>query len=159
MSRLTLLCIVIVLGMVSVPALGQSLEFKAELRGGEEVPPVSTAASGEVKLRVNGARTEIAFELEIKGATNILSAAGAHLHCGAQGVNGPVVAFLAGPVTGGFDGQVEIKAVLTDANITNPACGSTIAALVQSMQDGRVYANAHSTAFPAGEIRGQVRPD
>src|SRR5712692_2036529 len=144
----------VTLGLLTL-AFGQdSREFKAELSGAEEVPPVATAATGEVKFRVNSARTEIVFELEIKDATKILGVAGAHLHCAPRGANGPIIAFLAGPVSGGFDGKVEIKAVLTQANITNPSCGTTIAAIVQAMQDGRVYANAHSPAHPNGEIRG-----
>jgi hypothetical protein len=66
------------------------------------------------------------------------------------------VAFLAAEVSGGFDGKVSIEATLTAANITNPACGATIADLVQSMRDGKTYLNAHSPAFPGGEIRGQI---
>lgn len=161
MKRLTVLSVTLLVSLgFSALVFGQgTLEFKAELSGAEEVPPVSTAATGEVKLKVNDAQTEIAFELEIENATNILGAAGAHLHCAPRGANGPVVAFLAGVIPGGFDGKVEVKAVLTEANITSPACGTTIAALVQSMQNGQVYANAHSPAFPGGEIRGQVEPD
>ena len=148
-----------VLGLSTLTFGQESREFKAELSGAEEVPPVVTAATGEVQFRVNAAQTEIAFELEIKNGTAILGAAGAHLHCARRGVNGPIIAFLAGPVQGGFDGKVAIKAVLTQANITNQSCGTTIAASVQAMRDGRVYANAHSPAHPTGEIRGQVEAD
>jgi len=147
------------LGLValSTVAFGQgTLTFKAEMTGAEEVPPVSTAASGVVRLQVNPERTQIAFDLDIRDATNILGAAGAHLHCGTRGTNGPIVAFFAGVVTGGLDGRIEIKGTLNVDNITNPACGATIALLAQAMLDGRVYANAHSTQNPAGEIRGQV---
>jgi hypothetical protein len=132
-------------------------EFKAKLTGAEEVPPVDTAARGQVQFHVNRDQTQIEFNLKIERATAILSAAGAHIHCAPAGTNGPVVAFLAGPVTGGFNGKVEIKATLTAANITNPACGATIADLVQSMTNGNTYVNAHSVAHPTGEIRGQVR--
>ena len=134
-------------------------EFKAVLTGANEVPPVPTAASGKAEFEVNRDQTKIKFELKIRNATNILGAAGAHIHCGEEGVNGPVVVFLAGPVGGGFDGKVEIEATLTDANIVNTACGATIAALVQSMMDGNTYVNAHSPAFPGGEIRGQIEGD
>lgn len=148
-----------VLGL-SALAIGQeALAFKAELSGGEEVPAVATAAGGDAKLRVNAAQTEIAFELEVRDGTDMLAQAGAHLHCAARGQNGPVVAFLVGQIPGGFDGAFEMKAVLTAANITNTACGATIAALVQSMRDGNVYVNVHSAAHPAGEIRGQVVAD
>ena len=117
---------------------------------------VVTATSGEAKFEVNEAQTKIEFELEIEDAVDILAAAGAHIHCAPAGLNGPVVVFLAGAVPGGFDGEVEIEATVTDANIINPACGSTIAELVQSMIGGQTYVNVHSAAHPGGEVRGQI---
>ncbi|HKZ55874.1 MAG TPA: CHRD domain-containing protein [Anaerolineales bacterium] len=157
----------LVLGIIALTAVSgiasqsadHGLRFEARLTGAREVPPVVTNTSGRAEFKVNSARTEIQFELKISKATDILAAAGAHIHCGAKGVNGPIVAFLAGPVTGGFDGKVEIEATLTQANITNTACGATISALVQSMLHGNAYVNAHSAAHPGGEIRGQIELD
>jgi CHRD domain len=129
-------------------------DFKAELSGAAEVPPVETDTTGEARFIVRG--DSIDFELEIANAENILGVAGGHIHCAPAGVNGPVVAFLAGPVAGGFDGSVEVKATLTAANITNTACGTDIAGLVESMRLGRAYVNVHSPAHPGGEARGQI---
>ena len=135
-------------------------EFKAVLNGANESTPVVTDATGKAEFEVNRDQTKIKFELTIRNATDIFSGDnGAHIHCAAKGVNGPIVAHLEGPIPGGFDGKVEIEATLTAANITNPACGATIADLVQSMRDGRTYVNAHSLAFPGGEIRGQIEGD
>ena len=135
------------------------LEFKADLTGAEEVPPVDTDTTGEAEFEVNWAQTEIEFELEVEDGVDILAKPGAHIHCAPAGENGPIVAFLASDVPGGFDGEVEIKATLTDANIVNDACGTTIAALVQSMRDGNTYVNVHSAANPGGEIRGQIEEE
>ena len=85
--------------------------------------------------------------------------AGAHIHCAPEGENGPVATFLAGAFPGGLDGKVEIEATLTDANIINPACGSTLAELVQAMEAGNTYVNVHSAANPGGEVRGQIEED
>jgi hypothetical protein len=74
-------------------------EFKAKLTGAEEVPPVDTAARGQVELKVNRDQTQIEFDLTIERATAILCSR-AHIHCAPKVQNGPVVAFLAGPVTG-----------------------------------------------------------
>jgi hypothetical protein len=38
----------------------------------------------------------------------------------------------------------------------NPACGATLVELAQSIKDGKTYANVHTVAHPAGEIRGQI---
>lgn len=56
----------------------------------------------------------------------------------------------------GFDGTMELKATLTDANIVDPSCGADIAALVESFRDGNAYVNVHSPSHPAGEMRGQI---
>lgn len=136
------------------------LEFRAKLTGDEEVPdPVITDTTGEAEFEVNKKQTAIEFELEVKNAVDILGAAGAHIHCAPFGENGPVVVFLAGEVPGGFDGEVEIKATITEANIVNDACGATLLELIESMKEGNTYVNVHSIANPAGEVRGQIEED
>lgn len=143
--------------MLASHAYGQSaLNFRVVLTGDEEVPPVETDTTGTALLQVNRERTEIRFRLDIRNADAILGEVGAHLHCAPVGVNGPVVAFLAGIVPGGFDGTVRMEATLTDSNIINEHCGETIQELVESMLDGSVYVNVHSIDNPGGEIRGQV---
>lgn len=139
------------------------LEFKAKLSGDQEVPPVDSRVRGEAKFEVNKDHTKINYELEVKTRkkelVGILGAAGAHIHCAPVGVNGPVVAFLAGVVSGGFEGKVEIKATLTAANIVNDSCGATIQELVEAMRSGNTYVNVHSVNNPAGEARGQIELD
>lgn len=128
--------------------------FKTELSGANEVPPVTSAASGEAKFIVNA--DSIDFELEIDDATDLLGANGAHIHCAPAGENGPVVVFLAAAVPGGFDGHIEVKATVTEANIVDDECGATLDELVESMRDDNTYVNVHSPEHPGGEIRGQI---
>ena len=150
------LVIIILFVLASTTIADNGRSFKADLTGAEEVPPLETDTTGRAHFVVNSGETEIKYKLDIKNAEAILGAAGAHIHCAPTGVNGPVVAFLAGSVSGGFDGQVGIEATLTSANIVNNACGATIAELVQSMRDGNTYVNVHSVANPGGEVRGQI---
>jgi Cu/Zn superoxide dismutase len=156
---LTLIVAIVTVTVLAGVAQGQprkfdDADFKAELTGAAEVPPVDTETSGEAKFIVAGDALD--FELEVDDATDILGAAGAHIHCAPAGENGPVVAFLAAAVPGGFDGTVELKATLTDANIVDLSCGADIAALVESFRDGDAYVNVHSSSNPAGEVRGQI---
>ena len=129
--------------------------FKATLSGDQEVPPVATDTTGKFKLKLNKAQTEAEVTLSVKSGERIQQA---HLHCAAAGVNGPVVAFLAGNNAVGYDvdGKWRSNAVLTNSSISNPACGTTIAALAAAMRAGNVYANVHSVAHPGGVVRGQL---
>ena len=78
--------------------------------------------------------------------------------------NGPIIIWLAGiprwgdPAPNGWnvDGKWVSNTTVTNANIVNPACGTTLAQIAQSMAEGRVYANVHSVAKPGGVARGQI---
>jgi hypothetical protein len=129
--------------------------FLTHLSGDEEVPPVNTSAQGQAIFHFRDTDNELLYKLIV---ANIEGATQAHIHCGTEGVNGPVVAFLFGPVLGGLDANgVLAQGALTNTNITNALCGATIADLVQSMQDGNTYVNVHTVVNPGGEIRGQIR--
>jgi CHRD domain len=82
------------------------------------------------------------------------------IHLAARGQNGPVVAFLLANNPAGVDfeaGDVIAEGVLDDDDvIERPPFDGTVASLVARMRQGRTYANLHTTAFPGGEIRGQI---
>lgn len=152
----TLLSSLVLLAIPSISSGEDALEFKAELTGAEEVPPVTTNTTGEAELEVNADQTAIEFELEIDDAIGILAVAGAHIHCAPAGQEGPIVVFLAGDVSGGFDGEVNIETFISEANIVDPACGATLPELIANMKAGNTYVNVHSAVYPEGEIRGQI---
>ncbi|MBY4678433.1 CHRD domain-containing protein [Marinobacterium arenosum] len=156
MKKLTMTSLLTFALLIPFAAADSAVNFRVDLSGAQEVPPVETAATGSGHFHVNQQRSEIRFDLEIVDGIGILGVAGAHLHCAPAGENGPVVAFLAGMnPPSGFDGRLRIRATLTEASILDPSCGATIAELVEAMQQGEVYINVHSLANPAGEVRGQ----
>jgi glucose/arabinose dehydrogenase len=131
-------------------------EFGAELTGAQEVPPVDTAASGVAHFMLNGDGT-LSFELVATGP--ITDALQAHIHLGARGQNGPIVAFLfgLGPGEDFQAGDVISSGSLDDSDvIERPGFTPTVSNLVQRMRQGRAYVNLHTTAHPGGEIRGQA---
>jgi hypothetical protein len=134
-------------------------EFKADLVGSNEVPPVDSSAAGEARFKANGDRTKLRYELAVG---DIEAAVQAHVHLGAAGTNGPVVAFLFGPVAGGrdVDGEETIaKGTITAADLVGPLTGMEISNLLTEMQLGNIYVNVHTVANPPGEIRGQIEVD
>jgi CHRD domain-containing protein len=92
------------------------------------------------------------------------TAAAAHLHFAQRGVNGGIFAFLCGgggkpacPAAGGT-----VTGTITAADILAPSPDQGLAAgdfagAVRALRSGNTYANVHTTRFPGGEIRGQVR--
>jgi hypothetical protein len=145
---------------------------QAVLRGAEEVPPVTTTdpnATGSVLLTVKGDQTEIEYTLSYSGLNGIQVA---HIHVGATGVNGPVILFLCSNQAGSPapptppppacpNGAGTVEGTLTAENLiprlTSTPRAATFAEAVSAILNGLAYANAHTTVFPNGEIRGQLR--
>lgn len=115
---------------------GNTVQLK--MTGAEEVPPVTTSASGTGSVTV-GADGAVGGTFTTQGAV-ILAA---HIHDGAAGANGPVIIPL--QKTGENDWAVPAGAKLTEAQM-------------QSYKAGRLYVNFHTAKFKGGEIRGQIRP-
>ena len=132
-------------------------KFAARLAGVNEVPAVTTDTSGRAIIKFNKTFTEAEFSLNVRKGVRITQA---HIHCGAAGVNGPIIVFLAGFHAPGWDvdGNWINNTTVTNANVVNTtsACGSTLADLAQAMRDGNMYVNAHSVTNPGGEVRGQL---
>jgi hypothetical protein len=135
----------------SVAAQGNSNNFRAHLRGGEEVPAVDTDAQGQVIVKFNKDGS-LSYKLIVANIENVRVA---HIHCGVAGVNGPVGVTLYGGPT------VTTNGVLAQATVTAPdegnGCGwQTIADVLAAAQAGGAYVNVHTDANPPGEIRGQL---
>lgn len=134
---------------------GNDRVFRADLSGDQEVPPVMTDTSGELRIQFARDYSSAELRLDVNDGERITQA---HFHCGEAGVNGPVVVFLAGFHANGWDvdGRWIDNVTITDQNIVNTACGTTLAEIAQAMEDGRIYVNVHSVAVPSGVVRGQV---
>jgi glucose/arabinose dehydrogenase len=135
-------------------------EFRATLEGRQEVPAVPTAAGARAEFRLNGNGT---LDFRLEATADIENAQQAHIHLGARGQNGPIVAFLLPFDAAGVDfepGAEIARGTLDDAAvIERPGFDGTVASLVERLRQGRAYANLHTTAFPGGEVRGQIVVD
>ena len=139
---------------------GNKNSFRARLIGYNEVPSVSTEASGRFTARIDRSAEEISYRLAFEDLEAPVLFA--HIHFGQKDVNGGVSAFLCGG--GGTDPCPQegvVTGVIEPADVIGPA-GQGIAAgefdeLVDAMRARVTYANVHSDKFPGGEIRGQIR--
>lgn len=140
------------------PALSSAnRNFRAHLTGDQEVqtPPVETQAQGQALFQLSKDGKTLHYKLIVANIANVTQA---HIHLAPAGANGPVVAFLFhGPTTNGrFDG-VLAQGAITSANLVGPLTGQPLSALINAVSAGNTYVNVHTTAYPAGEIRGQIR--
>lgn len=151
-----------VLGAVRADERGAQQLFTGRLSGAQEVPEEVTDTTALFRLEFNGDLSHANYSLIVFNGEGITQA---HLHCGAAGVNGPVVAFL----YNGGGTPMDVNGPLASGTLTNDsilpqdppseACGVTInnlASLLAAIRQDRVYVNVHSTAAPAGIVRDQL---
>jgi hypothetical protein len=116
-------------------------ELAVTMTGVQEVPgPGDPDGSGTAVVRVDPRQSQVCWDVY---ARQIDRPTAAHIHRGAEGVSGPPVVTLTTP---GEDGRSQ-------------GCVNVDPALARelSMQAHGFYMNVHTTAFPMGAIRGQLR--
>jgi len=137
--------------------------YVAHLSARPQVPTngvaVESRAQGQAIFRVAKDGQSIHYQLNVAGLEDGFMA---HIHSAPAGDNGPVVVWLypasppPQPIDGRFDG-VLAAGTITAANLVGPLAGQTLEALLELIRAGNAYVNVHTSAYPAGEVRGQIR--
>jgi len=114
--------------------------FTAYLTGAQEVPAVATTATGYARIVVNESTGSLTFTVVFNGLAGTQN--NAHIHAPAAiGVStGVAINF---GVVGGTSGTITGTTTITPTQLSQ-------------LRAHLGYVNVHSTAFPAGEIRGQL---
>ncbi len=174
LSTPTLLALVISIMGFSTPAAAGGSYFgygkvasKTALEGAQEVPSVASEGLANAIISFKRSYREADVRVtysNLEGAVTRL-----HLHCAPEGENGPVALGMIDLVALGPDnsetvtldanaiiGKLDKSQVpIGDAN----QCGiHSLRSLADEINSGNIYWNLHTTAFPAGELRGQVEP-
>ena len=126
-------------------ATGTGTSFAGDLRGSGEVPPTGSHAVGAFLVTFGN---DNSLTYEVHASQHLPGITAAHIHRGAAGVNGPIVIGLTTSTSTFVNGRLQgtfppIDAALVNEIKANPA---------------GFYVNVHTTAFPGGEIRGQLAP-
>jgi hypothetical protein len=117
--------------------MAAAADINVKLEGSQEVPAVSTTASGSGKITVADDGT-VSGSIDTTGIEGTM----AHIHSGAKGMNGPPV----------------ITLTKSGNKFTVPANSKLNDAQRASLGKGELYVNVHSAAHPNGEIRAQLQP-
>ena len=149
------------------PAKGETVNVT--LRGFEEVPANTSAASGSLRLFVNDQAGTIDYELTYENLQG--SVTQAHIHVAQAGVNGGIVLWLCGttatPTTPGPAGTPTcpspggtVTGTLTASNVQGVTAqliaAGELAEVIGAIRAGKAYGNVHSSLALGGEIRGQL---
>jgi hypothetical protein len=173
MSKLALRALVLggVIALLGVGSYaiagGGSKEFKGrQLTGYEENPDISTVATGSFKAKLSDDGTTLNYELSYSGLEGTVQQA--HVHFGKRAINGGVSFFLCG--TAAFPGPAgtptcpqsgTVSDSIVAADVVGPAGqgieAGNLAEILAAMRAGHAYANVHSSKWPGGEIRAQLK--
>jgi hypothetical protein len=123
----------------------------ARLRGSNEVPALSTTVKGlaKVRLTLNG---NLWFRFRTNETSGIT---GAHIHAGAPGENGPVLAVLYADPSGS-QRKIDIRGNRRASDLMDSLEGGSISDLWALIEAGEAYVNVHTVANPAGEVRANL---
>ena len=157
----------LVLATFAIGAAMQSTNGNSRVRtrvmnGFQEVPSIMTTGVGDFDAKIDDEVIEYTLSYaDLEGGATLF----AHIHFARDGVNGGISAFLCGggdkppcpPVGGTVTGTID------PADVVGPT-GQGIEPgnfedLVHALRTGTAYANIHTTRWPGGEIRGQIRDD
>jgi len=128
-------------GLFAALALAASVhagDVKVSLTGSQEVPPVTTSATGAGSITVADDKS-VSGSVTTKG----VAAVAAHIHLAPAGKNGPPIITLT--KTSDDVWSVPEGSKLTDEQYA-------------AFKAGSLYVNVHSAANKGGEIRGQLKP-
>lgn len=142
------------------PATPAAESWTATLNGANEVPPAATNATGSATFTAVG-DTAIQYSLSATGLTAMTMA---HIHTGAAGSNGGVMVWLQPPNGTAAGAPAPANGVFATGRINQSWIRGlsgqppiTLDSLRRLMRSGNAYVNVHSSTFPGGEIRGQIR--
>lgn len=128
----------LIAGCAIGPVRAETVTFNGTMNGATEVPPKATEGKGTATASLDTATKMLTYQVDYSGLSGPATAG--HFHGpAAAGANAPVAVPFAAPAASPIKGT----ATLTDAQMAD-------------LMAGKWYANIHTAANPAGEIRGQM---
>ena len=153
---------------LAAPTTALAENVAAMLTGWEEVPSVSTVASGEFRATISADEQSITYELTYTGLQGTVTQA--HIHIARRMANGSIVVWLCGTATnpgptgtatctegsGTFTGTITSDNVVAGSIASQQLTANDLAEVIAAIRANAAYANVHTSLSTGGEIRGQI---
>ena len=169
MNRLVRLILAVVALCAALPVSASIIHFSATLNGANESPANASPGTGVATIDFDTVIHTLLIQASFSGLSAPTTAS--HIHCcnavagvgtsGVATVPPSFAGFPLGVTSGNYTGVLDLSlsssynAPFVTANGGTPS--SAEAALLAGMLAGKTYFNIHTSAFPAGEIRGFLR--
>jgi hypothetical protein len=165
--RITAVGVAVAAGITVVTLYAQHA-WNAIMTGDQEVPSVSTVAAAEFNAVIAEDDSSVSYTLKYNDLEGTVTQA--HIHFADLDVNGGISVWLCSNLTSpptppGVQACPAPPATITGTfsavDVVGPAAQGIapgeFAELLDAIRMGLTYANVHSTKFPGGEVRGQLR--
>jgi hypothetical protein len=160
----------------SLAGSANAQQFRATFSGFDEVGGVGAGQTGAIfspgqgtlTLRLNREQQTLSYTLSYSNTGTPVTQA--HIHFGKVHVGGGIIVWLCSnlpspPTPAGTQpcppSGTPVTGTLTPASVVGPTGQGIVAgnfeALVAALLSETAYGNIHTTGFPAGEIRGEIR--
>lgn len=138
------------------PSRAETMQFKADLQGSNQVPPSQPAGTGTVTATYDSVTKRLLWKGSYSGLSGPPTAA--HIHGpAAAGTNARLVFWISENTGQCNQGECKLSGDVK-AQPISPFEGSTTLTDTQAAEliNGMYYVNIHTNAYPRGEIRGQL---
>jgi hypothetical protein len=156
------------LALLALPSMARAERIETSLIGYEEVPAVSTVASGEFRGMISDDEQSIEYTLTYSGLQAPVTQA--HIHVAQRRVNGSIVIWLCGtpsnpgpsgtqtcPQSGTITGEITAANVVAGSMTSQQLEAGELDEVIAAIRARVAYANVHTELSPGGEIRGQIQ--
>jgi hypothetical protein len=146
---------------------GERRSFSARLEGFSEVPTISSPGEGSFRAHLSSDGLSLHYVESYSGLSAHVTQS--HIHFGQRHTAGAIMVWLCQTATNidptGLSPQCvnegTVEGDITAANIVKAGSQGIdvgeFEEFVRALRNDSGYANVHTTAFPGGEIRGQIR--
>jgi len=143
-----------IVATIANTAFAQQQHFTAKLSSDNEVPPVTSKASGIATFDLNAAGTQMKYALNVTDIDHVIAA---HIHMAKSTENGPIVVnlFIPAKATGKVTGSLA-QSSINSTSLIGPLKGKQMPDLISLMKNGQAYVNVHTAQNPPGEVRGTI---